>query len=208
MSAEIVSLCDMRAARAHPVLVQVEAYWDGLRDGRAAPARVEVDPRGLAGVLKHCFILEKIAPGLARFRVCGQHLNDLMGLEMKGMPFSTLFLPEARDVLEDTLDRVFSTPATTRLRVAGPSDFRRRRIEGRMLLLPLRSDLGDVSRILGCLAMQSDHGPRPRRLGIEATEPRDIPLGRAIVAKPPAAAGERPLGGAGGEVIGFERRGD
>lgn len=202
MSAEIVSLSAARTVRANPVLMQVEAYWDGLRNGRPAPSRAEVDPRGLSGVLAHCFILERIAPGMARFRVCGQEIANLMGLEMRGLPFTTLFLPEARDILEDSLERVFATPMITRFTVASPADFKRQRIEGQMLLLPLKSDLGDISRVLGCLSMSSTEGARPRRLGIEATAPREIPTGRSFHRDLVAPAPQAPVPtDAAGEII-------
>ncbi|MEM0947647.1 MAG: PAS domain-containing protein [Pseudomonadota bacterium] len=172
MSAEIVEFEARRLIPNHPVLTRVEAYWDGLRNGRDAPSRAEVDPRGLSGVLRHCFVLERIAPGLARVRVAGQAISDQMGLEMKGMPFSTLFLPEARDQLESVLERVFATPETARLAVMSPPGFKRRRVTGQLLLLPLRCDLGTTSRAMGCLVMDDLEGRRPRRLDITAADQR------------------------------------
>ena len=35
-----------------------------------------------------------------------------------------------------------------------------------MLLLPLKSDLGDVSRVLGCLVVQGEVGQTPRRFDL------------------------------------------
>lgn len=201
MSADIVDLSEARITRSDPILNHVEGYWDSLRAGRAAPSRAEVDPRGLSGVLSHCFILERIAPGLARFRVCGRSVGDLMGLEMRGLPFSTLFLPEARDLLEDSLERVFSVPLMTRLTVASPRDFKRPRTEGQMLLLPLKSDLGDISRVLGCLSMTGETGARPRRLTIEASVPREIPRGQTLHRPAPRARPEPRPDAAGAEVI-------
>ena len=189
MSAEIVSIAERRAERAHPALVQVEAYWDGLRNGRQAPSRAEVDPRGLDGVLKHCFILERIAPGLARFRVAGRIINDVMGMEMKGMPLSSMFLPESRDVLEDTLKRVFDGPSIARLGVESPNGFRRRKMPGQMILLPLRSDLGAISRVLGCVVVEDVNGPKPRRLDIQGKIIRSIPEGRDITRCDPGCTG-------------------
>ena len=90
MNASVVSLVERRAAAADPVLNVVEAYWDGLRAGRIAPARAEVSPRGLSEVLSKCFILERIAPGFARFRVFGRHVGDLMGADLRNIPLSAL----------------------------------------------------------------------------------------------------------------------
>ncbi|MEM1421046.1 MAG: PAS domain-containing protein, partial [Pseudomonadota bacterium] len=59
----------------HPGLSLVEAYWEGLRAGRLVPRRADVDPRGIDQALEYSFILERIAPGMARFRLAGMHLN-------------------------------------------------------------------------------------------------------------------------------------
>ena len=55
------------------------AYWSGLQDGRTVPKRADIDPRRIEGLLSDTFILERIAPGLARFRVAGANLAELMG---------------------------------------------------------------------------------------------------------------------------------
>ena len=55
------------------------------------PLRSEIDPRGLKGALEYCFVLERIAPGLARLRVAGSHLGDLMGMEVRGMPITAFY---------------------------------------------------------------------------------------------------------------------
>ncbi|MEL6992372.1 MAG: PAS domain-containing protein, partial [Pseudomonadota bacterium] len=47
------------------------AYWNALRVNLDVPRRCDVDPRGIAGILSRTFILERVAPGLARFRVAG-----------------------------------------------------------------------------------------------------------------------------------------
>ncbi len=187
MSAEIVSLSARRRLMAHPALVQIEAYWDALRAGRQMPSRAEIDPRGLEGTLPHCFVLERIAPGMARFRVAGRMLATALGIEMQGMPISIAFDGPSRDVLEDALERVFATPQILRLTVSARLGIGRGRIEGQMLFLPLRDDLGGVTRILGALAVtDGDVAARshPRRLTIDAAHPRDIPEGGPMRASP------------------------
>ena len=61
------------------LLAQVRAYWQGLRQGTALPTRDKIDPRGIAEALESTFLLERIAPGVARFRIAGLHLHDLIG---------------------------------------------------------------------------------------------------------------------------------
>ena len=47
-------------------------------------------------------------------------------------------------------------------------------LEARMILLPLKSDLGDISRVLGCLVSKGDMGKKPRRFDITKTTMRAI----------------------------------
>ena len=90
-------------AQRDPALARIEAYWTEIRAGRLVPARSEIDPRGLEGVLGHAFILERLTTGLARLRIAGSHMTELLGMETRGLPLSTIFAAEARDTLADAL---------------------------------------------------------------------------------------------------------
>ena len=162
----VIELTRYRGAGVRPVLAQVEAYWEQVRGQRLVPNRVEIDPSGLEGTLKHLFILERIAKGLARFRIAGSHLTELMGLEVRGMPLSATFRPEAREALSQAVQSVFDDPAVVRLELDAEKGFGRAELCGDMILMPLRSDLGEVSRILGAVAMAGEIGRAPRRFGI------------------------------------------
>ena len=108
----VVSLLDAGGeAMRFPVLQNVESYWESLRKGRPVPDRSEIDPRRIQTALSTSFILERLAPGVARFRLAGSHLNDLMGMEVRGMPLTSFFLPEARRRASASLEQVFDTPA-------------------------------------------------------------------------------------------------
>ena len=150
----------------HPAIAQVEAYWHGLRESRALPLRSDIDPRGIRRALEYTFILEKIAPGLGRFRLAGQHLNELMGMEVRGMPLTSLFEPEARRDVTDHLTRVFEAPEGVVMQLGSTRSIGRPALFGELLLLPLKSDLGDVSRALGCLVTKGDVGRAPRRFSV------------------------------------------
>ncbi|MEM6826191.1 MAG: PAS domain-containing protein [Pseudomonadota bacterium] len=180
MTASVISLVERRAAVADPVLNRVETYWDDLRSGRNAPSRAEVSPQGLSNVLSNCFILERIAPGLARFRVFGRHVSDVMGADLRGMPISAMFFAEDREVLEETLTQVFDRPATARLAVESPGGFGRERLACKMALLPLRDDLGSMSRLLGAITVTGEVGKTPRRLAITGKTLLDVPMGEAM----------------------------
>lgn len=165
-SGNVVPFDRSRSDMRFSALADVRAYWEALRDGRAAPYRSEVDPRGIERSLEHAFVLERIAPRATRFRVAGMHLNDLMGMEVRGMPFSALFTPRAREELGSLLASVFSGPRTAEMALSAETGLGKPAIEGAIVLLPLRSDLGDVSRILGCLVTEGAIGRAPRRFDI------------------------------------------
>ena len=155
-------------------LAQVEAYWEALRGKRLMPARAEIDPRGIERALEYSFIVERIAPGIARLRIAGSHLNDLMGMEVRGMPLTAFFSPGSRRQVSDTLEEVFETPATCTLKLHAGKGTGMPALDARLLLLPLKSDLGDVSRILGALVSVGDVGRSPRRFEVTGTDLRPI----------------------------------
>lgn len=169
-----------RARGPFAVLDDVQRYWNALRGDRLVPLRSEIDPRGIHGALDSAFIVERIATGIARFRLAGSFLVDLMGSEVRGMPLSVLFSADARDELAEAVEAVFSGPETLRLQVAGERGLARPTLRGEMILLPLKSDLGDVSRALGCLVTEGGIGRAPRRLSLRAMERTDILQGRAM----------------------------
>ena len=145
---------------------KIEKYWNKVRGNRLVPSRCEIDPRGMDGLLGHAFILERIAGGLARFRIAGSHLTDISGLELRQIPLSALFLPNSRELLSETLQAVFDCPAVVRMAISSPAGFGRAALKGELILLPLRSDLGDIDRILGGIVFEGNVGRRPRRIEI------------------------------------------
>lgn len=184
---KIVSIRPIRSRALFPALGAVESYWEGVRDGRLMPTRGEIDPRGISSALEFAFILEKIAPGLARIRLSGMHLNELMAMEVRGMPITAMFLPEARREMQQALEDVLDTPAAVRLTLAGDKGLMRTPLEGQMILLPLRDDTGAPSRILGALQTRGEIGRGPRRFTIRDRETKAL-LGDPLTAPRPAPA--------------------
>lgn len=170
-------------------MAQVEAYWEALRGTRLMPNRAEIDPRGIEQALEYSFIVERIAPGIARLRIAGSHLSDLMGMEVRGMPLTSFITPGSRRQVSDTLEEVFETPATCTLHLHSEESSGAPALDARMLLMPLKSDLGDVSRLLGVMIAVGDMGRSPRRfdvtqcklrplltnnIGVQKTEPEPV----------------------------------
>ncbi|MBL4927675.1 PAS domain-containing protein [Fuscibacter oryzae] len=149
-----------------PLIQQVRAYWEALRDGTHLPARTLVDPRGLSGALEHTFLLEQIAPGMARFRLAGMHFFDLMGMEVKGMPLSALITPASRDRLAQDMGQLFAGRAILDLWLEAERGLGLPALKGRMILLPITGTNGQPDMALGCLETQGETGRKPRRFGI------------------------------------------
>ncbi len=182
---KIISIAPIRAQMRFPALQQVEGYWEGLRDGRQMPTRGEVDPRGISEVLEYAFILEKIAPRMARIRLAGMHLNDLMGMEVRGMPITAMFLPEARRDFQTLLGQVLDTPATVKATLTSDHGFARPKLEAQMILLPLKDDQGRTTRVLGCLQAKGTIGRGPRRFKIQSQEVKTLPAdARPVYTRP------------------------
>ena len=170
----IVELTAFRGRSVRPILAQVEASWEDIRGRRLVPARSEISPQSLVGTLGHVFILERISTGLARFRIAGSHLTDLMGIEVRGLPASAIFDPASRGALSDAMQAVFDDPAVVRLELSAAKGFGRQDLTGDMMLFPLRSDLGEISRALGVVVMSGAIGRAPRKLQITAQSRRGL----------------------------------
>lgn len=170
----VVEMSDIQNRVRYAPLAQLDAYWNSLRGTRLMPQRSEIDPRGLKGCLENCFVLERIAPGLARLRVAGSHLGDLMGMEVRGMPMSSFLTAASREEFGKTLEEVFETPSVATIELSAETGFGRPKLQARMLLMPVRSDLGDVSRILGGFVTDGDVGRVPRRFNLDQVSLKPI----------------------------------
>ena len=170
------------------------AYWSSMRKGHAVPRRTDIDPRGIESLLENAFIAEKIAPGLARMRIAGTHLSDLMGMEVRGMPISAFIAPDQREKMSDILVELFDRPAIVKIDVRSPAGVGRRALKGTLLMLPLRSDLGDTTRALGCFLTDGLIGRTPRRfeiVGHSVETVGELPtIGASVKTKPEPAFAE------------------
>lgn len=185
----VLRLAEFDAANPARILIELRDYWQGLRRGRAVPLRSDVEPQGIRRALDYAFILERVAPGAARFRLAGRHLIDLMGMEVRGMPLCSFLNPGSRGRLSDVLESVFRAPQLAELSLTAPTDYARPALSGRMLLMPLRSDLGDVTRALGCLIAEGKPGSAPRRFDLLGERIMPIFEGAEIVQPSPSARG-------------------
>lgn len=179
----VVTMSDQHPHSSYAALSLVEGYWEALRAGREMPKRAEVDPRGIESALEYAFILERVAPGVARMRIAGSHLHDIMGMEARGMPLTAFFEQDARIKVAGLLEEVFQTPAKAEVIMKSGSSFGQPALEARMVLLPLKSDLGDVSRILGCMVCPGPLGTVPRRFDLHDVSLRSLGIAPAVPIK-------------------------
>ena len=149
-----------------PALQEVRGYWEALRNGNEPPKRADVDPRGLAGALEQAFMLERVAPGVARFRIAGMKLSDVMGMDVRGMPLLSLIDPPARAEFALALEQVFAGPAMLEMALEAERGIGRPALEARLLILPLRDHYGATKLAMGCLATEGAIGRCPRRFAV------------------------------------------
>ncbi|MCJ8139726.1 PAS domain-containing protein [Falsirhodobacter halotolerans] len=140
-----------------PLISAVHAYWQAQRGADGVAPRDRIDPRSLPTALPNIFLIERIEPGVTRFRVAGGVLSDLMAMDVRGMPFLSLIVPTERAALATRLDDMMDGPGTLDLSLAADS------VTARALLLPLRT-LHGVDQALGCLEVHGRIPAGPTRL--------------------------------------------
>lgn len=176
-------------AMTHPPIAEIRRYWDELRAGRMMPLRSEVDPRDMSSFLEACFILDRQNAGDVRFRVAGMALNDLMGMELRGMHMRSIIEPEARAAFSTTLELMFETPEIQEYELSSTPPHAPA-MTGRLLVLPLKGDKGDVTRAMGCLVTSGIVGIPPRRFTVDTVARTSLLTGLRVNQEPqPALAG-------------------
>jgi hypothetical protein len=201
----IVTLPSGKDRSDSDLFLKVDRYWQSQRRGRVAPLRSDIDPRAIAAALPYVLIAERLAPGIARLRIAGSELNDLLGMEARGMPMTVFAEPDARRVLNSAIEDVCASPAVVEMRLTAAASYGRPALAGRLMLWPLLSEAGLLDRILGCLVPIGETGRVPRRFQISAPRlyrldpsPKAAPRVDHILPQPgfaeaaPAFVGARP----------------
>lgn len=168
-SGEVVELFPHRMLSDDPNLSALESHWNNLRTERLIPYRSDIDPRSIANCLEYAFVLERASVGAARFRLAGMHLNDVTKMDVKGLPLSCLFTPDARNDLGRTLARVFDVPTKVHLSLNCDRGFARADVAAQMVLLPMQDDLGLTTCVLGGLVCEARPMRHALRFSITAT---------------------------------------
>lgn len=174
MNGKVIPMMQPSSSAQFPGCRDLEAYWTALRGARQMPARSEFDPRGVEASLASTFIAERVAPRVARIRVAGSSLTDMLGMDVRGMPITAFFDPASRDVIADAMSTMFEQPAQMTVTLSAKRGFGRRPEQARLLLLPLCDQFGEVTRVVGCLEKADEQRKLPNRFAVEQVVFQDI----------------------------------
>lgn len=147
---KICNLASYRTDLNRRATLLMRAYWEEIRDGRDLPYRDDVDPREIGSALEHSFIIERTGPDDIRFRLAGMCLNDLLGMEVRGMPLRTLIDGNDRQRFDQDVGALFSGPEIQCYQLASARSYAPR-VDAELLLLPLKDRRDAVTRAIGCL---------------------------------------------------------
>ncbi|MEM6407539.1 MAG: PAS domain-containing protein [Pseudomonadota bacterium] len=150
----------------HPAQSHIRAHWEDMRAGRKMPLRSEIDPREMSPYLSYSFILHQAKTGDVRFRVAGMAVNELMGMELRAMPLRSLIVPEERATFSSTLQKVFEEPEIQEYRLVSDR-YGKPRLQGHLLILPLKGDFPNSDRAMGCFTTEGPIGVAPRRFSVQ-----------------------------------------
>src|SRR5687768_491305 len=133
------------------------AYWNGLRAGRLAPSRLEIDPSRIGAILPEIFLLERVDAGTYLYRLAGTRLCEIFGAELRGANLLDGWPAADRADLAHALTLTCEQGAATHLVMEGRAD-ESRRVELEALLLPLVHAGNAMERVLGAAsAIASPH---------------------------------------------------
>ena len=141
----------VRAKMKQKISQTLFAYWNEVRQDRAAPRRFEIEPSQIAGILPHTFILERVDSETFRYRLAGTGLCEAFRQELRDTNFLAGFTGDDRADVERLLSSV------TLQCGAGVLEFEAKGSEAHSLifeviLLPLVHTRDCVDRVLGAIA--------------------------------------------------------
>ena len=168
-------------------LQQVRAYWEALRKPGQLPRRDDINPRGIAQALDQVFLVEQIAPNHGRLRLAGMGLADLLGMDVRGMPITSLLEPVARARLSEALGGLFRGEHILDLWLDAEHGIGRPPLSARMMILPLIGSQGETDLALGCLCIKGQIGRAPRRFTISRLLREALPVALPAFAEAPQA---------------------
>jgi hypothetical protein len=132
------------------------AYWNGLRAGRVAPSRLEIDPSRIGAILPQIFLIERVDAATYSYRLAGTRLCEIFGRELRGTNLLDGWSAADRALLAQDLTLTCDQGAATHF-VMEASAGNARRVQLETLLLPLMH-ANAIERVIGAAsAIASPH---------------------------------------------------
>lgn len=126
-------------------------YWNEIRGLDPAPTRAALKPGSISNLLPDLFILQRDNDGASTFRLAGTRVCALMGRELRGQSFYSLFPPEQLQKARMLFNGVTDSLRPAAVELSGqPAEFESLDLE--MILLPLIEHDRDARLALGVLA--------------------------------------------------------
>lgn len=147
----------------------LRSHWESLRINGGIPLRADIDPRQIPDVLDSLFIFERLNPQDVRVRIAGLTLCEMMGMEVRGQSPMSFFDDSTRRRFAAVVADVMDRPTTARLGL-DTVDKMGNEARAEMILLPLRSDFGDVTRLIGCVTGPAEGFKAPMRFHVRNVE--------------------------------------
>jgi hypothetical protein len=139
----------------HDGTISLFQYWNRLRGARPAPRRTEIEPADIKTLLADTFILEKDARGEAVFRLAGTRLCAIVGRELKGFAFTSLWSQNDQRVVARLVHGALHQHSVIVIGIEGVSRSGRRS-EFEMLVLPLDGGIDNPRALGSFMALERD----------------------------------------------------
>ncbi len=143
----------------HPSSRQFFAYWDEKRAGGRAPDRSDIEPGAVRQLLGDIFVLAYDRPAGFPFRVAGTRACALLGRDLKGKGFATLFSPASRLEIDELLAIVAEETLAMVAGITAAAQYGSP-VQLELLLLPFSARAHAPLSLTGLLApLQDSPGP-------------------------------------------------
>lgn len=163
--------------RKSPLLEEAWRYWTSLREGADLPHRSALDPKEMKTILGHSMILDRVRHGTVRVRLGGRVMQQIMGMEVRGLPMRAFFDLQDRGRAVALIEKVFDGPCSLELDLISQTDAGL--VTGRMLVLPLRDAVGAVTKAMVVFVTDRPVTDAPRRFGVTNSTLVALPTGSA-----------------------------
>lgn len=147
------------------LISRVTDYWASLPRHGGAPQRSSVQAADLTDALPHIFLAQIVTTRVAKFRIVGHQIEDLMGMEMRGMPLTALFTGTAREEIQSAVTHV-RRGARVLLSLEAETGFGLPKLDAVLALMPLSDSSGTITHLMGVVEPSGTSGRRPRRFAL------------------------------------------